>query len=146
MVRVSTLVKLYNAPLPIRKIAELLVTRKGAEIPSRVKIGSKVSFPHNSIGTVIHPSTTLESGCRIYQNVTIGRGDIWKPYDPSSNLSFRVGEGAILCAGCKVICSKGELVVGKNTIVAANAVLLESTGENEVWGGVPARKLKDRDD
>lgn len=81
---------------------------------------------------------------KIYQNVTIGRGDIWKEYDPSNNLSFLIKEGAILCAGSKVIASKGRIVVGKNTIIAANAVLLQSTGENEIWGGIPAKKLKDR--
>lgn len=44
-------------------------------------------------------------------------------------------------AGCKIIASKGELVVGKGTIIGANAVLLESTGENEIWAGVPAKKV-----
>lgn len=143
MLNVTTLVKLYKIA-PLKMFAQRLVARKGAEIPGKVKIGEGVIFPHNSIGTVIHPFTTIESGAKVYQNVTIGRGDIWKPYDPQNNLSFRIGKGAILCAGCKVIASKGELVVGNNTIIAANAVLLESTGDNEVWGGIPARKLKDR--
>lgn len=43
-----------------------------------------------------------------------------------------------------MIASKGEVVVGENTIIGANAVLLESTGDNEIWGGVPARRLKSR--
>jgi len=33
------------------------------------------------------------------------------------------------------------LRVGRGTVVGANAVLLESTGENELWAGVPARKV-----
>lgn len=53
-------------------------------------------------------------------------------------------DGCILCAGVKVICNEGTLVVGKNTIVAANAVLLCSTGDNEIWAGVPARLIKKR--
>ena len=54
--------------------------------------------------------------------------------------------GAILCTGARIIGKKGILVVGENTIIGANAVLTCSTGNNEVWAGIPARKIKDRDD
>lgn len=133
----------YQVPF-VKQIARRINLAKGIDIPCSVKLGKGVEFPHNSLGTVIHPFTAIDSGAKIYQNVTIGRGDIWQSYDPSNNLSFLIKEGAILCAGCKVIASHGKLIVGKNTIIAANAVLLESTGDNEVWAGVPARKIKDR--
>ncbi len=136
-------IHLYRYPI-IKKIARRVVLSKGADIPFNVNVGKNVEFPHNALGTVIHPFTSIEDKVKIYQNVTIGRGDIWKEYDPSNNLSFLIKEGAILCAGSKVIASKGRIVVGKNTIIAANAVLLQSTGENEIWGGIPAKKLKDR--
>ncbi|MFQ7842579.1 MAG: acyltransferase, partial [Thomasclavelia spiroformis] len=58
--------------------------------------------------------------------------------------SFCIKEGAILCAGAKIL-GKGQLTVGRNTIIAANAVLLSSTGDNEVWAGIPAKKIKDRE-
>lgn len=124
-------IHLYRYPI-IKKIARRVVLSKGADIPFNVNVGKNVEFPHNALGTVIHPFTSIEDKVKIYQNVTIGRGDIWKEYDPSNNLSFLIKEGAILCAGSKVIASKGRIVVGKNTIIAANAVLLQSTGENEI--------------
>jgi serine O-acetyltransferase len=31
-------------------------------------------------------------------------------------------------------------------MLGANAVLLESTGENEIWAGLPARKVGMRDE
>ena len=139
MPSVTAWTRLYRSKY-LRKVARWAILRKGADIPSRVRIGLGVAFPHNALGTVIHPSTTLEDNVKIYQNVTIGRGDIWKPYNNESNLSFRIKEGAILCAGSKVIASEGELVVGRNTIIAANAVLLQSTGDNEIWGGFPPIK------
>ena len=80
---------------------------------------------------------------KIYQNVTIGRGDVWKPYSEESNLKFVVQDGAVLCAGCKILCSKGTITVGKNSVIAANAVLTKNTGESEIWAGVPARKIRD---
>ena len=145
MPSVTMWTKLYRVHPFIARIAQYMIQRKGCEIPYRVEIGKGVSFPHNALGTVLHPFTHLEDGVKIYQNVTVGRGDIWHAYDSDNQLSFRIKKGAILCAGCKVIASKGELIVGENTIIAANAVLLESTGDNEIWGGgVPARKLKDR--
>lgn len=55
-------------------------------------------------------------------------------------------QGAVLCTGVRVIGKKDVLVVGKNTIIGANAVLTCSTGDNEVWAGIPAQKIKDRDD
>lgn len=48
--------------------------------------------------------------------------------------------------GAKVLCKEGVLTVGKNTIIGANAVLLESTGDNEIWVGIPAKKIGLRKD
>ena len=54
-----------------------------------------------------------------------------------------IQDGAILCAGCAILC-KDRLIVGKGTVVAANAVLTCSTGENEIWAGVPAKCIGKR--
>lgn len=35
--------------------------------------------------------------------------------------------------------SSEDLVIGKGTVIGANSVLLSSTGENEIWAGVPAK-------
>ena len=36
---------------------------------------------------------------------------------------------------------EGFLTVRKGSIIGANAVLMESTGEGETWAGVPALKI-----
>ena len=51
-----------------------------------------------------------------------------------------VKENAILGAGCKVL-FQDDIVIGKGTVIGANSVLLCSTGENEIWAGVPAKKI-----
>lgn len=140
MLSASKLVKLYTIP-GLRRIARRQLLKRALDLPLCVEIGQKVEFPHNGIGTVIHPYTSIGDNVKIYQNVTIGRGDVWDQYNRDSGLHFTICEGAILGAGCKIIASKGELVVGKGTIIGANAVLLESTGENEIWAGVPAKKV-----
>ena len=57
-----------------------------------------------------------------------------------------VEDDVILGTGAKVLCSEGVLRVGKRTIVGANAVLLQSTGENEIWAGIPAKCIGRRED
>lgn len=141
MATVTRLIEYYKFPV-IGAIAQRLVLRKGADIPRHVQIGEGCTFPHNALGTVLHPNTVLGQNVKIYQNETIGRGDIWKPYSEESNLKFDIQDGAILCAGCKILCSEGTITVGKNTVIAANAVLTRSTGESEIWAGVPARKIR----
>ena len=56
-----------------------------------------------------------------------------------------IRENAILGAGCKVL-FQGDLVVGRGTVIGANSVLLCSTGENEIWAGIPAKCVGKRND
>lgn len=92
------------------------------------------------MGTVIHPNTIIEDNVWIYQNVTIGRANV-TDFSDDRDLQIVIKKGAILCAGAKILCKK-KIEVGENTIISANAVLLESTGDNQVWVGVPARRIK----
>lgn len=126
----------------LSKIISHILIRKGIDIPPEVQIGENVKFPYNSIGTVIHNYTIIEDNVKIYQNVTIGRADIYKKATSSKMKSIIIKENAIICAGAKVLCKEGILTIGKNSIVAANAVLLNSIGDNEIWAGIPAKKVK----
>lgn len=111
------------------------------EIPKQVEIGENVTFQHLATGTVIHPKTIIQDNVQIFQGVTIGRADSYNSFQNSKMKGIIIGKGAIIGAGAKVLCSKDILRVGENTIIGANAVLLESTGDNEIWGGIPAQKI-----
>lgn len=116
-------------------------------MPPPGNIGKGVFFPHGLNGIVLHPSTIIKDNVTIFHQVTCGRGDMFHIDKRVKNTSFQgivIEEGAVLCAGAKIICNRGVLVVGKNTIVGANAVLTHSTGEDEIWAGVPARLIKKR--
>lgn len=138
--KANTLIKFRKNKL-LNKIIHTLLLKKGLEIPSSVIIGENCDFPHNSVGTVIHPNTIIKDNVKIYQNVTIGRADIYEDYKSSKMKKIIIEEGAIICAGAKILSKQEELVIGKNSIIGANAVLLNSTGENEIWAGVPAKKV-----
>lgn len=125
----------------VRVLTKHLIGLLGVILPPSVKLGKNVSFRHNAVGTVIHSNVEIEDNVKIYQNVTIGRADINVSPAESKFKGVLIKEGAILAAGAKILCKEGVLVVGKNSIVAANAVLLNSIGDNEIWGGIPARKI-----
>jgi serine O-acetyltransferase len=93
---------------------------------------------------VIHPWTTIHDRVRIYPGVTLGRADVQHPIEKSAFKGFDVQDDVILSSGAKILGRDGILRIGRGTIVAANAVLLDSTGENEVWAGIPARCIGKR--
>lgn len=140
--KVNTWIRFRKGKI-LKKIIYHILLRKGIDIPAQVIISPGVRFPHNSVGTVIHNNTVIEENVRIYQNVTIGRADIYQSHKDSKMESIHIKKNAIICAGAKILCKEGTLTVGKNSVVAANAVLLNSIGDNELWGGIPAKKLKD---
>ncbi|MGQ3294298.1 MAG: hypothetical protein ACT6U0_19060 [Shinella sp.] len=93
---------------------------------------------------MIHPFTTIKDNVTIYQGVTIGRGDPWIPGKQSPSKHVTVEDDVILCAGAKVISGVDGVVIGKGTVVGAGAVLTKSTGEYEIWAGVPATRRGER--
>ena len=117
----------------------------GAEIPRPVKIGADFELVHGGFGVVIHPNTRIGDRVKIYPGVTLGRADIFRFASQSRFEGIVVEDDAILCPGAKILCKEGILRVGRGSVVGANAVLLVSTGEKEIWAGVPARCVGRRD-
>ncbi|MCX4753110.1 hypothetical protein [Kitasatospora purpeofusca] len=118
----------------------------GMEVPAAAEIGPGLVVFHRGFGTVLHPYTTLGAGVTLYNGVTVGRADPWVPQEASAMRRVVVEDGAVLCAGAKVVCKTGVLTVGAGTVVGANAVLTRSTGPGEIWAGAPARKVGTRAD
>lgn len=123
------------------RAAYLALKLLGLEIPRSVEIGPGLTVEHGGFGTVIHSSTKLGANIKLYPGVTIGRADIYQPAELSRFAGVVIEDGVILCPGCKVLGKEGVLVVGRGTVIGANAVLLVSTGEDEIWAGLPARRV-----
>jgi len=138
------LVRARRAPL-IGRLAYLTLKLLGVEIPRAVQIGEGFLLHHGGFGVVIHPQSRIGTRVGIYPGVTLGRADIHRPMEQSAFKGIVVEDDVILASGAKILCKEGVLTIGRGTVVGANAVLFESTGENEVWGGIPARKLGRRE-
>jgi serine O-acetyltransferase len=140
---VTRLIYLRRHPQLHRLVKEALALYC-VEVPAEVEIGPGLFVSHRAFGTVIHPRTTIGANVSLWQGVTIGEGDVWRRSTHMERIIIE--DGAMLCAGAKILCSEGTLTVGRGTIVGANAVLTQSTGEREIWAGAPARKIRDRPD
>ncbi len=129
----------------VGRVAYYLLKLLGIEIPLAVKVGEQLELAHGGFGVVIHPKTSIGNRVKIYPGVTLGRADIYRPATQSKFEGIIIEDDAILCPGAKILCREGLLKVGRGTVIGANAVLLESTGENEIWAGVPAQRVGTRD-
>ena len=91
-----------------------------------------IGFPfyiQHGFATII-AAKKIGSYCWINQQVTIGY-----TFDKEPPI---IGNGVRISAGAKVL---GEIEVGDNSIIGANAVVVHSVEKNEIVGGVPAKKI-----
>jgi serine O-acetyltransferase len=120
------------------KLAYYLLKLLGAEIPCSVKVGPGFILEHGGFGVVVHSRSVIGAGVHIYPGVTLGRADIYRPANQSKFEGIVIEDDVILSPGSKILCKEGVLRVRRGTVIGANAVLLKSTGENEMWAGIPA--------
>jgi acetyltransferase-like isoleucine patch superfamily enzyme len=59
--------------------------------------------------------------------------------------TVRIEEGCWIGYGAAIVCSKGELVIGRHSVIGANAVVSRSVPPNSVVSGNPARVVKQFD-
>ncbi len=136
----TTLAYARRWPL-VGRLAYYALKVLGVEMPRSVRLGEGFLLVHGAFGTVVHPRTTIGNRVKIYPGVTLGRADIHLPMQASKFEAIVVEDDVILSPGAKVLCKQGTLTIGKGTVVGANAVLTQSTGEGEIWAGVPARRV-----
>lgn len=90
---------------------------------NNILVAGQVSFVGRNDHTYSIPCVCMWDAPRGKDDVTLVEDDVW------------IGTGAIIVAGVKL---------GKGCIVAAGAVVTKDIPPCEIWGGVPARKIRDR--
>lgn len=127
------------------RIAYFTLKLLGLEIPNSVMIGKDFELAHGGFGVVIHPKSVVGDRVKMYPGVTLGRADVHLPIERSGFDGIVIEDDVILASGAKVLCKSGTLRVRHGTVVGANSVLLTSTGENEIWAGIPAKRIGERE-
>jgi len=64
---------------------------------------------------------------------------------PAKGGTIRIGQGSWIGQGAVIVCDSGELSLGRNCVVAANAVVTKSAPDYSVIAGNPARIVKQFD-
>jgi serine O-acetyltransferase len=119
----------------------------GPDIPPQVKIGKGLRIFHRGTGVVIVDRAVIGDRVNILHSVTLGRADVWDPTVPGDHPIIVVSDDVWLCAGAVVLATAAKpLTIGRGTVIGANAVLTQSTGEWEIWAGSPARCVGRRPD
>ncbi len=135
----------YARQLPLfGRLAYFCLKLLGVEIPCSVRVGRDFELAHGGFGVVVHSRTVIGDRVKLYPGVSLGRADIYQPAQHSLFEGIIVEDDVILAPGAKVLCKQGVLRVGRGSVVGANAVLLQSTGEWEIWAGVPAHFVDKR--
>ena len=140
----TTLVYMRQKPF-IGRLAYYALKMLGVELPVGVPVGRNFELAHGGVGVVIHSRAAIGDRVKIYPGVTLGRADIYRPMENSSFERIVIEDDVILSPGAKVLCKQGELRVRRGSVVGANAVLTRSTGEGELWAGIPARCIGKRE-
>jgi serine O-acetyltransferase len=127
-----------------RRLCRLGLRLLSIDIPPSVVIGHDLHLYHRWFGVVINRKVEIGDRVHIFHNVTIGRADVFTPESGSDYGGIMIEDDVWLCPGAVVLGGPGRTVVGEGTVVAANAVLTESTGDWEIWAGVPAHRIGNR--
>lgn len=117
----------HRLRLLARIIWRLVYILFSCQIPPTTVLEKGVNIAHG-VGIVIHQNSIVGAGTMIYQNVTIGSGS-----------GPQIGKNCILAAGC---CVLGDIVIGDNVIIGANAVVLNDIPDNCTVVGVPGKIVK----
>ena len=84
----------------------------------------------------------MVSACALIMDHNHAYEDVGKPIQaqgPTAGGTIRIEQGCWIGHGAAIVCGKGELVIGRNSVVAANALVTRSFPPHSVIVGNPAR-------
>jgi serine O-acetyltransferase len=125
---------------PIRFFVERFIEIiTGISLPAQATIGEGLRIHHFG-GIIVSSEAVIGKHCTIYHDVTLGDRGGWGG-------APRIGDRVLIGTGAKLL---GDIVVGDDSIIGANAVVHTSVPARHVAVGVPAvikerEKMRDTD-
>lgn len=118
----------YGLFMPIGRLLDGIVRLVfSASIPGRADIAPDVFFHHSGLGVVVNGASVIECGCEIGVGVVLGGR---APLVGAPHLE----QDVIVHSGAKII---GPIRIGRGSVIAANAVVLENVPPRCLVAGVP---------
>jgi serine O-acetyltransferase len=100
----------------------------GIELPCEAIVGRNFVIDHFG-GIIVSGYARFGDNCRIRNGVVVGLRRVEEHYAPVIGNNVDIGTGAKLL---------GRIKIGDNSIIGANAVVLDDVPENSIAIGVPA--------
>lgn len=129
-----------NIPYIPKSKDPVIVLDDGCGIGRRAVISAKNRI-HVGRQTVFGPNVLLMDHNHAFEDIGTPIG--WQGVTDGGTI--RVEEGCWLGYGAVVVCGSGDLVIGKNSVIGANAVVTRSIPPYSVVAGNPARVVKQFD-
>ena len=129
-----------NIPVTPDSDEPIILLDDGCKIGRRCMVSAK-NRVHIGRDVIFGPSVLVTDHLHAFENVTVpitfqGITD---------GGTIRIEEGCWIGSGAAVVCSRGELVVGRNSVVGANSVVTRNVPPYSVVVGNPARVVKQFD-
>jgi serine O-acetyltransferase len=125
-VRPALLRKLFSFIYKVLyKIVQIIT---GIELPCEAIVGRNFVIDHFG-GIIVSGYARFGDNCRIRNGVVVGLRRVEEPVAPI------IGNNVDIGAGAKLL---GPIRIGDNSIIGANAVVIQDVPENSIAIGVPA--------
>lgn len=111
-----------------RVLYKIIQIITGIELPCEAIVGRNFVIDHFG-GIIVSGYARFGDNCRIRNGVVVGLRRVEEPVAPI------IGNNVDIGAGAKLL---GPIRIGDNSIIGANAVVIEDVPENSIAIGVPA--------
>ena len=139
--RIANFFAIAKFDLVARIISQISRFFTGIEIHPRAKIGKNLFIDHG-MGVVIGETSEISDNVTIYHNVTLGgtSPSINTNEQRNSKRHPTLEENVVVGSGAQIL---GPVVIGKNSLIGANAVVTKDVPEKSIMAGNPAKKIGD---
>ena len=121
-----------------RFLRRVLRKKYGIVILYTTRIGEGLNLPHPQ-NRIFGGGVVIKENVTIYHNVTLGTKRV-----QDIDLNNIYNAYPVIESGCCIYsgaCIIGNIKIEKNTVIAANAVVIDDTEKSSVYGGIPAKRL-----
>jgi len=131
--RVTHSLRAMGVPFLPRWMSQLARFLTGIEIHPGAEIGDRFFIDHG-MGVVIGETTIIGDDVLLYQGVTLGGTGLEK-----GKRHPTIGSNVVVGTGAKIL---GNITIGDNSYIGANAVVIKDVPPNSTVVGVPGRITK----
>ena len=139
--KIATFFAIAKFELVARIISQFSRFLTGIEIHPKARIGKNLFIDHG-MGVVIGETSEIGNNVTIYHNVTLGG------ISPSINSNDQrnikrhptLEDNVVIGSGAQIL---GPVIIGKNSLIGANAVVTKDVSAKSIMVGIPAKRIGD---